>query len=207
MYLNIALPKGRLGDQSYQLLKELGYSCLDFEEKSRKLIFENRNDKIRFLLVKASDVPIYVQRGAADVGIVGKDILVESKCHVLEMLDLKYGNCRFAVAAPNAYVEDYDRKLVVATKYTEVASSYYEKKNRDIELVKLNGSVELAPLVNLADVIVDIVETGTTLKENNLKIIEEFYDISARLIVNEANYRFKTEQIETLISKLRKAVI
>ncbi len=206
MYLNIALPKGRLGNQSYQILKQLGYDCPEFEEESRKLIFENKEKGIRFFLVKASDVAIYVERGVADVGIVGKDILLEEPAQVLEMLDLQYGACHFAVAAPTSYEEDHERTLVVATKYVRIANDFYKKQNREIELVKLNGSVELAPLVHLADVIVDIVETGSTLRENNLKIVEKFLYISARLIVNEANLRFKTKRIETLVQKMRKVV-
>lgn len=203
MYLNIALPKGRLGDVSYQKLKEIGYSCNDFEKPSRKLIFENKELKLRFFLVKAVDVPIYVQRGVADVGIVGKDVLLENEAIVLEMLDLKIGHCRFAVAAKQDYVDDETKKVIVATKYIEVANEYFKKRNREIELVKLNGSVELAPLVNMSDVIVDLVETGNTLKENNLKIIDEFYDVSGRLVVNEASYRFKRDTIKNLIDGLK----
>lgn len=203
MFINIALPKGRLGEKSYELLKKLGYSCKEFEEKSRKLIFENSENKIRFYLVKTADVPVYVERGAADIGIVGKDVLMESQCDVLEMIDLNYGKCRFAVAAPNGYVDDYDKTLVVATKYINVAREYFSKKERPIELIKLNGSVELGPLVNLSDVIVDIVETGTTLKENNLSVLEEFGESSARLIVNRANFKFKNERLEELIEKVK----
>ncbi|MGL5042472.1 MAG: ATP phosphoribosyltransferase [Culicoidibacterales bacterium] len=203
MYINIALPKGRLGKRAYELLKLIGYDCPQLEGESRKLVFENEEKQLRFFMVKASDVPVFVQKGVADIGIVGKDILAESGQRMLEMVDLNFGKCRFAVAAPRGFVENYQRPLIVATKYIQIAKAYYALQNREIELVKLNGSVEIAPLVGLADVIVDIVETGTTLRENNLEVQTYFMDISARCIVNEANYRFKNEAIDSLINSLR----
>ncbi|MBZ4684063.1 MAG: phosphoribosyltransferase [Fusobacteriaceae bacterium] len=202
MYLNIALPKGRIGEDSYKILKKLGYSSAEYENKDRKLVFINEEKKIKYFLVKSSDVPVYVERGAADIGIVGKDVLMESKANVYELLDLGFGKCRFAVAAPVDFVDNYEKKLVVATKYINVAREYFEKQERDIDLIKLNGSVELGPLVNLSDVIVDIVETGSTLKANNLEEREKIADISARLIVNRNSYRFKNEIINKLIKEI-----
>ncbi|GBU10748.1 ATP phosphoribosyltransferase [Erysipelotrichaceae bacterium] len=202
MFLNIALPKGRLGNTAYQMLKKAGYSCAELEGDSRKLVFENEQTKIRFFLVKSSDVQVYVYHGVADIGIVGKDVLDESGIKVLEMLDLKFGICSFAVAGKAGFTYDTRHILKVATKYTKIAAEHYSKKNQEIELVKLNGSVELAPLIGLSDVIVDIVETGTTLRENNLEVIEYFYNSSARLIVNEAGYRFKQAAIDKLLKKL-----
>ncbi|TDT71458.1 ATP phosphoribosyltransferase [Hypnocyclicus thermotrophus] len=203
MYLNIALPKGRLGEKSYEILKKLGYSSKDYENKDRKLVFINVDKKIKYFLVKASDVPVYVERGAADIGVVGKDVLMESKANVYEILDLGFGKCRFAVAAPIDFIDNYEKKLVVATKYINVAREYFEKKEREIDLIKLNGSVELGPLVNLSDVIVDIVETGSTLKANNLEEREKICDISARLIVNRNSYRFKNNIINKLIKEIK----
>lgn len=200
--LNIALPKGRLGDKVYDMLASIGYDCPGYYDESRKLVFESPEKNVRYLLVKPSDVAIYVEHHAADVGIVGKDILLENKSDVYELLDLNIGKCRMAVAAPDDYIEDPDRTLRVATKYVNVAKDFYAKKNRDIQIIKLNGSIELAPILGLTDVIVDIVETGNTLRENNLKIIEEFQDISARFIANKTSFKFENEMISKMLKEL-----
>lgn len=204
--LNIALPKGRLGDQVYDMLASIGYDCPGYYEQNRKLVFESPEKNVRYLLVKPSDVAIYVEHHAADVGIVGKDILLENKPDVYELLDLKIGVCRMAVAAPEGYVEDPDRTLRVATKYINVTKDFYAGKNRDIDIIKLNGSIELAPLLGLTDVIVDIVETGNTLRENNLKVIEEFQDISARFIANKTSFKFENEMISHMLKELGEQV-
>jgi len=204
--LNIALPKGRLGNRVYEMLAGIGYDCKDFYEENRKLVFENPEKKIRFLLVKPSDVAIYVEHNAADVGIVGKDILLETSPDVYELLDLKIGKCRMAVAARTDYVDDLDRTLRVATKFVNVTKKYYSEMNRDIDIIKLKGSIELAPMLGLSDVIVDLVESGNTIKENNLQILEEFKQISARFIANKSSYKFKNEIIEDIISKLGEAI-
>lgn len=200
--LNIALPKGRLGDKVYGMLASMGYDCPGYYDESRKLVFESPEKNVRYLLVKPSDVAIYVEHHAADVGIVGKDILLENKSDVYELLDLNIGKCRMAVAAPEDYIEDPDRTLRVATKYVNVAKDFYAKKNRDIQIIKLNGSIELAPILGLTDVIVDIVETGNTLRENNLKVIEEFQDISARFIANKTSFKFENEMISKMLREL-----
>ncbi len=200
--LNIALPKGRLGDKVYDMLASIGYDCPGYYDESRKLVFESPDKNVRYLLVKPSDVAIYVEHHAADVGIVGKDILLENKSDVYELLDLNIGKCRMAVAAPDDYIEDPDRTLRVATKYVNIAKDFYAKKNRDIQIIKLNGSIELAPILGLTDVIVDIVETGGTLKENNLKVIEEFQDISARFIANKTSFKFENEMISKMLKEL-----
>ncbi|HIU26629.1 MAG TPA: ATP phosphoribosyltransferase [Candidatus Copromorpha excrementigallinarum] len=204
--LNIALPKGRLGDQVYEMLASIGYDCPGYYEQNRKLVFESPQKGVRYLLVKPSDVAIYVEHHAADVGIVGKDILMETGADVYELLDLKIGKCRMAVAAPENYVEDPDRTLRVATKYVNVAKEFYGTKNRDIDIIKLNGSIELAPILGLSDVIVDIVETGSTIRENHLKVIEEFKDISARFIANKTSFKFKNEIISRMLNQLREKV-
>ena len=175
--LNIALPKGRLGDKVYDMLAAAGYDCPGYYEQNRKLVFESPEKNVRYLLVKPSDVAIYVEHHAADVGIVGKDILLEQGSDVYELLDLNIGKCRMAVAAPEGYVEDKNRTLRVATKYVNITKEFYAGRNREIDIIKLNGSIELAPLLGLTDVIVDIVETGSTLRENHLKVIEEFRNI------------------------------
>jgi len=201
--LNIALPKGRLGDQVYSLLERAGYSCADFFDGGRKLILEDADSEIRYFLVKPSDVAIYVERGAADVGVVGKDILLETAPDVYELLNLGIGKCRVAVAGKKGYTEDVGSTLRVATKYVGIAKKYYASKNRDIEVIRLNGSIELAPILGLSDVIVDIVETGTTLKENDLQIFTEIIEISARFIANKASYKFKTGRIDEMANKLK----
>ncbi|MCI8538155.1 MAG: ATP phosphoribosyltransferase [Oscillospiraceae bacterium] len=200
--LNIALPKGRLGDKVYELLDSIGYHCRSIYEDSRKLVFENPETGVRYLLVKPSDVAIYVAHGAADVGIVGKDILEESRPDVYELLDLNIGKCRMAVAAKADYEEDTSRTLRVATKFENIAKRYYADLNRDIEIIHLNGSIELAPILGLSDVIVDIVESGNTLRENNLKVVTEFMPISARLIANKSSFKFKNQIICEMTEKL-----
>jgi len=200
--LNIALPKGRLGDKVYDMLAAMGYDCPGYYDESRKLVFESPEKNVRYLLVKPSDVAIYVEHHAADVGIVGKDILLENKADVYELLDLNIGKCRMAVAAPEDYIEDPDKTLRVATKYVNVAKDFYARKNRDIQIIKLNGSIELAPILGLTDVIVDIVETGNTLRENKLKVIEEFQDISARFIANKTSFKFENDMISKMLREL-----
>ena len=200
--LNIALPKGRLGDQVYDMLASIGFDCPGYYEQNRKLVFESPEKNVRYLLVKPSDVAVYVEHHAADVGIVGKDILLEQNSDVYELLDLNIGKCRMAVAAPEDYVEDPDRTLRVATKYVNVAKNFYAGRNRDIDIIKLNGSIELAPILGLTDVIVDIVETGNTLRENHLKVIEEFQNISARFIANKTSFKFENEIISQILNKL-----
>ena len=201
--LNVALPKGRLGDKVYDLLAGVGYGCPENYGDTRRLVVENRKAGIRYFLVKPSDVAIYVEHGAADIGIVGKDILAESGADVYELLDTGLGKCRMCVAGPKDFAEDPGRTLRVATKFVNIAKRYYAAQGRDIDIIQLNGSIELAPLLGLSDVIVDIVETGTTLRENDLKVLTEFMPISARFIANRASYQFKHREIETLLKKLR----
>lgn len=201
--LNIALPKGRLGDQVYQMLENAGYGCEGYREKNRKLILENLEKGIRYLLVKPSDVAIYVEHKAADVGIVGKDILLENQPDVYELLDLQIGRCKMVVAAKNDYVEQPDRTLRVATKYVNIAKGFYGEQSRDIDIIKLNGSIELGPVLGLSDVIVDIVETGNTIRDNNLKVLEEFKDISARFIANKSSFKFQNRIITELVDQLK----
>ena len=201
--LNVALPKGRLGDKVYHLLAGIGYGCPEDYNATRKLVVENPEAGIRYFLVKPSDVAIYVEHGAADVGIVGKDILTEASADVYELLDTGLGKCRMCVAAPADYQDDPSRPVRVATKFVNVAKSYYASMGRDIDIIKLNGSIELAPILGLSDVIVDIVETGTTLRENGLKVVTEFMPISARFIANKASYQFKHAEMDTMLEKLR----
>ena len=205
--LNIALPKGRLGDKVYERLASIGYDCSEIYADNRKLVFESEENSVRYLLVKPSDVAIYVARGAADIGIVGKDILDEGNFDLYELLDLRLGVCHMCVAAKNDYVEDPNRPIRVATKFPNIAKRYYSSFNREIDIIKLNGSIEIAPLLGLSDVIVDIVETGTTLKENNLSVREKFLPISARLIANKSSYRFKGDVINDITSKLREQLV
>ena len=205
-FVNVALPKGRLGEKIYQSFAAAGFPCPSILEPNRKLIFENPEKKIRFFWVKPSDVPIYVEHGAADIGVAGKDILLEYEPEVYELLDLKKGKCRMAVAAPKGYVDNPARTLVVATKFANIAKSYYRSKGRDIDIIHLNGSIEIAPILHLSDVIVDIVETGTTLKENDLEVIDTVVPISARLIANKASYKFKQNQIRAIMTGLEKVM-
>ena len=201
-WLNIALPKGRLGEKAYNMLKNSGYECPAIEDPGRKLIFENPEKKVRYFWVKPSDVAIYVERGAADIGVAGKDILLEYKPEVYELMDLDIGKCRMAVAAPKGFCDNTDRALRVATKFSGIAQQHYLSKGRDIDIIHLNGSIEIAPILGLSDVIVDIVETGTTLKENDLEVIETIVPISARLISNKVSYQFKSEKIVRLMQQI-----
>ncbi len=204
--LNIALPKGRLGEKVYAAFEAAGYECPAIKETNRKLIFENEAKGVRYFWVKPSDVSIYVERGAADVGVAGKDILLEYEPNVYELLDLHMGKCRMAVAAPKAFYDDGDRTLRVATKFTNIESNYYAGIGRDIDIIKLNGSIEIAPILGLSDVIVDIVETGTTLKENDLEVKTTILPISARLIANKASFKFKGAQIEALVGSIKEQI-
>ena len=200
--LNIALPKGRLGERVYAMFEKAGFACPSIRENNRKLIFENEECGVRYFWVKPSDVAIYVERGAADIGVAGKDILLEYEPDVYELLDLHTGICRMAVAAKNGVHDDTRRRLRVATKFARIAEQYYASLGREIDIIHLNGSIEIAPILGLSDVIVDIVETGTTLRENDLEVVETIVDISARLIANKANFKFKNEPIERLIASL-----
>ncbi len=201
--LNIALPKGRLAKMIYPLLSAVGYSCPLMEEDNRLLMLENPEKGVRYLLTKPSDVAIYVEHGAADLGVVGKDVLEEGQNKVFELLDLDLGKCRMSVCVPDGYKEDPEKVLRVATKYPNITRSFYAAKNRQIELIVLHGSIELAPLSGLSDVIVDLVETGGTLKENHLHVEEVVLPVSARLIANKSSYRFQREEIERIKEALR----
>ncbi len=200
--LNIALPKGRLGEKVYKMFEKAGFPCPSVMENSRKLIFENQEVGVRYFWVKPSDVAIYVERGAADIGVAGKDILLEYNPEVYELLDLDIGKCRMAVAAKKGFCDDTDRTLRVATKFSNIAQQHYLSKGRDIDIIHLNGSIEIAPILGLSDVIVDIVETGTTLKENDLEVIETIVPISARLIANKASYQFKRKKVTALMQQI-----
>ena len=205
-YINVALPKGRLGEKVYSLFDKAGYECPAVLDPKRKLIFENAEKKVRYFWVKPSDVSIYVERGAADIGVAGKDIIAEYEPDVYELLDLKEGNCKMAVAAPKGFNYDDKKTLRVATKFPVIAKKFYGAEGRDIDIIRLNGSIEIAPILKLSDVIVDIVETGATLKENDLEIVETVFPISARLIGNKASYKFKGKQIDNMLKKLTNAV-
>ena len=200
--INVALPKGRLGEKVYKMFEDAGYECPSIKENTRKLIFENEEKGIRYFWVKPSDVSIYVERGAADIGVCGKDILLEYEPDVYEVLDLEMGKCHMAVAGKKDYYDNTSKTLRVATKFPNIAKKYYTSKCRDIDIIKLNGSIEIAPILGLSDVIVDIVETGTTLKENDLVVLERIIPISARVIVNKASFKFKTEEIENITKSL-----
>ena len=202
--VNVALPKGRLGEKVYNLLEKLGYGCPALLENTRKLVFEDEQNHVRYFWVKPSDVAIYVETGVADVGVVGKDILLEQNPDVYELLDLGFGKCRMAVAGKKGEILPLDKTIKVATKFPNIAKKHFASKSREIDIIKLNGSIELAPILGMSDVIVDIVETGTTLKENNLEVYEEIVNISARFIANKTSFRFKTEEIELMKSKIEK---
>lgn len=204
--LNVALPKGRLGEKVYAMFESAGYECPSIKENNRKLIFENKEKQIRYFWVKPSDVAIYVERGAADIGVAGKDILLEYSPDVYELLDLNLGKCDMAVAATNDFYDDGEKTLRVATKFTKIAADYYSKLGREIDIIKLNGSIEIAPILSLSDVIVDIVETGTTLKENNLSVLTKFLPISSRLISNKSSFNFKNAQIEDIVNSIKNQV-
>ena len=202
--LNIALPKGRLGEKVYGMFERAGFECPAIHEENRKLFFENEALGLRYFWVKPSDVAIYVARGAADIGVAGKDILLEYRPDVYELLDLGVGKCRMCVAGPKEFKDDHSRILRVATKFSHIATEYYTSLGRDIDVIGLNGSIELAPILGLSDVIVDIVETGTTLRENNLAVLETIVPISARLIANKASFVFYKDRIEELTRALAK---
>ena len=201
--INIALPKGRLGEKAYSIFEAAGYECPAIYEGGRKLVFESAERGVRYFWVKPSDVAIYVERGVADVGVAGKDILAEYSPDVYELLDLGIGKCRLCVAAGKGYApENVDRTLRVATKFPAVARGHFSREGREIDVITLGGSIELAPLLGLSDVIVDIVETGNTLRENDLKIIEAVMDISARLISNKVSYKFNHDAIVRMCSQI-----
>ena len=200
--LNVALPKGRLGEKVYEMFEAAGFECPSIKEVNRKLTFENPEKGVRYFWVKPSDVAIYVERGAADIGVAGKDILLEYEPEIYELLDLNIGKCRMAVAAPKGFRYNPSKQLKVATKFANIANDYYASLGRDIDIIHLNGSIELAPILGLSDVIVDIVETGTTLRENDLCVYETIVPISARLIANKASYKFKSEPIEAILQSL-----
>ncbi len=200
--LNIALPKGRLGEKVYDIFEQAGFACPSIREGGRKLIFENPDLCVRYFWAKPSDVAIYVERGAADIGVAGKDILLEYAPDVYELADLRMGVCKMAVAAKNGFRDDATRTLRVATKFSNIARRHYAAKGRDIDIIHLNGSIEIAPILGLSDVIVDIVETGKTLKENDLSVIEDVLPISARLIANRANFKFKSEAIDRIVREI-----
>lgn len=202
--LNVALPKGRLGEKVYDMFEKAGFECPSIKENSRKLIFENEECGVRYFWVKPSDVAIYVERGAADIGVAGKDILLEYEPDVYELFDLDIGKCRMAVAAKKDFRDDTQKTLKVATKFANIAKDYYTSLGRDIDIIHLNGSIEIAPILGLSDVIVDIVETGTTLKENDLEVVETITNISARLIANKASFKFKSEAIEKIVESMER---
>lgn len=198
--INVALPKGRLGDTVLSFFESAGYTCPEIHTPSRKLVFEA--DGARYFFVKPTDVPIYVERGVADVGVAGSDILLEYGPDVYELLDLGVGKCRMCVAAPREFEDDRGFPLRVATKFSNIAAKYYSGISRAIDIIKLNGSIELAPILGLSDVIVDIVETGATLRENGLEVKNEIIPISAQLIANKSAYKFKREELQPLTEKL-----
>ena len=200
--LNIALPKGRLGEKVYRMFEESGYGCPGILGDSRRLVFENKDRGVRYFWVKPSDVTVYVERGAADIGVAGKDILEENRADVYELLDLNVGRCRMCVAAKRGFRENPDVTLRVATKFSNVARDYYASIGREIDIIPLNGSIELAPVLGMSDVIVDIVETGTTLRENGLEVKQTIMPISARLIANKSAFEFKRSEILKLQESL-----
>lgn len=204
--INIALAKGRLGEKTYSMMAAAGFDCPAILEKNRKLTFENTEKGVRYFWVKPSDVAIYVERGAADVGVCGKDILLEYEPDIYELLDLDIGKCRMCVAGPKDFYDNEERTLRVATKFSNVASKYYESIGRDIDIIKLNGSIEIAPLLGLSDVIFDIVETGSTLRENDLHVLQEVVPVSARLICNKVSFQFKHDKIMELRDGLSRIV-
>lgn len=209
-YLTFALGKGRLAKKTLELFEEIGITCEEMKDKdTRKLIFVNEELKLRFFLAKGPDVPTYVEYGAADIGVVGSDTLLEEGRRVYEVLDLGFGKCRMCVCGPKSAREllKHHEMIKVASKYPNIAKDYfYNKKHQTVDIIKLNGSVELGPIVGLADVIVDIVETGSTLKENGLQVLEEIYPLSARMIVNQVSMKMESERIKTLIIKLRERI-
>lgn len=203
--LNIALPTGRMGEKAYRCFADIGYSCPGMENQNRKLVFVDEERGLRYMLVKPKDVAMYVEYGAADIGVVGRDVIMESQPDIYELLDLGFGKCRFAVAAPEGWHDDLSRPLRVATTYCKVTNEYFFSVGRQIETIKLHGSVELAPLIGLSDVIVDIVESGTTLRENKLVVVAEIAPSSARLIANKSSYQFNRALIDEIRSKMEAA--
>lgn len=201
--LNIALPKGRLGEKVYDIFERAGFGCPSIKENNRKLIFENPEAHVRYFWAKPSDVAIYVERGAADIGVAGSDILAEYRPDVYELLDLGVGKCRMAVAGKKGWADNTGRALRVATKFPSVARGFYMKKGREIDIIHLNGSIELAPILNMSDVIVDIVETGKTLLENDLEPYETIFNISARLIANKVSHKFKNDLVNQLVGGVK----
>ena len=204
--INIALAKGRLGEKVYAMFEKAGYECPSIKEPNRKLIFTNEEVGVSYFWVKPSDVSIYVERGAADIGVCGKDILLENNPDVYELVDLNIGKCYMAVAGKKDFYDDRRNTLKVATKFCNIAKNYYASLGRQIDIIKLNGSIEIAPILSLSDVIVDIVETGATLKENDLEVKEKITDISARLIANKSSYQFKRDEIVGIVEKIRALV-
>lgn len=205
-YLTIALPKGKLFDYSAKMLAELGYTAEGLSEKSRKLVIVNETKKIKFIITKTADLPTYVEYGAADIGIIGKDVLLEEEKNVYELLDLKFGYCRLMVAVPKALQQDNFSDYAhmrVATKFPNIAERFFHSKGIQMEIIKLNGSIELAPMVGLAEMIVDIVETGRTLKENQLIEVEQIAPATARLIANRASFKMKFDRIYQLTEELK----
>ncbi len=207
-YLTFALGKGRLAKNTMELFEKVGITCEEMKDKdSRKLIFVNEALKLKFFLAKGSDVPTYVEYGAADIGVVGKDTILEENRRVYEVLDLGYGKCRMCVCGPAKAKEllQHHEMIRVTSKYPNIAKDYfYNKKHQTVDIIKLNGSVELGPIVGLGDVIVDIVETGSTLKENGLEVLEEICPLSARMIVNQVSMKMESERIKKLIQDLKK---
>ena len=201
-WISVALPKGRLGEKAYDLFERIGFGCPTIREDNRKLIFENAEACVRYFWAKPSDVAIYVERGAADVGIAGKDILLEYAPEVYELSDLRMGKCRMMVAGRPGALREAGRALRVATKFPHIASAYFAAQSRDIDIIQLNGSIEIAPLLGLSDVIVDIVETGTTLRENGLVPLEEVVPISARFVANKVSYKFKNARVREMQERL-----
>ena len=203
-YINIALPKGRLGEKVYEIFESAGYGCPSIRENNRKLIFEEPEKKLRYFWVKPSDAAIYVERGAADIGVAGSDILTEYAPDIYELLDLGVGKCRMAVAGKKGFTDSGGRALRVATKFPNTARDFYMKKGREIDVIHLNGSIELAPILGMSDVIVDIVETGKTLLENDLEPIEDIFAISARLIANKVSFKFKNQRITDMMREIER---
>ena len=204
-YLNIALPKGRLSDSVFELLKAAGFKIPKIEN-SRKLVIKDINNQFTYFFVKPTDVVTYVNRGVCDIGITGKDILIESEKQVYELLDLNIGRCKMVLAGKDESLINKQGELVIATKFPKIAEDYFKTKTQKVNIVKLNGSVELGPIVGLSDAIVDIYETGSTLRANGLQVFEDMLDISAYLISNKASYRLKNQQIISLIERLKAVV-
>ncbi len=209
-YLTFALGKGRLANKTMELLEQIGISCEEMKDKdSRKLIFVNEDLKLKFFLSKGPDVPTYVEYGAADIGVVGRDTIMEENRNVYEVLDLGFGKCRMCVCGPESAADllKHHERIRVASKYPRIAREYfYEKKHQTVDIIKLNGSVELGPIVNLTDVIVDIVETGSTLRENGLTVLEEVCPLSARMIVNPVSMQMESERIRDIVTKLKNII-